>query len=468
MDLGSIELNEIKALSVNVCKIVQGTQDECDFLSRSDAFHQLLSRLLDAARVSRVSDDLERNSEALDFLVNEECVQEVFKLLTLFHIYLLTANCPLSDSDKLYFTSVCLILILEYADVKHPWSKPTLSCAAELLLAKLLQMHNVLNTCELLMVSSPGHKNVFQSMIEVLKPRLRKNHWKQNPASVVCFTAILTELKSPEVGNYLSDILPLLLNLIDDFEAKNKIVGLKCVQHLLSNTTKSELFWYGRADVLYAAVQPSLYSNDPEVMHHALPCMLQLSLVIDFNATPKEVSVQYTKLDDVYGVVLTNMNLESSWSLRREYSQVFSAFIEALGVQVLKHSEKTLNVIEHYIDIPDSQDEATRVNTLRALVKLIEAAWPRIDRNLCRIVQMLLKLIVDTTDANMEAGAKAEVNGDACDLLTLVKEAVALLSLLNHDKTTEILRSVLQIDLLHASAKEIVKDILETIDNSFH
>ena len=452
-----LDCNQIKLLNSKLCQIAQsqewddGENSELGLVGQSN----LMMRVFNSAKVPEISEELERNTDATDFVIDEELILEAFKFLNLFHICLSSAGCPLNAAEKQKFTSICVVLIYEYLRTDHHWSKPSLTCSAQVLLAKILQLHQVDSIGRLLQTSNTGRKTVFQSAGDILRPFLHKDRWKRDPAAVACYVSLLTELKSPAIGDCLAEIFPPMLNLIDDFELKHKLMGITCAQHVVDNTTKSELFWYGRAEVLYSALHHLLYSKEPDLIHLLLPCLLKLCKVIDFNTADKNnASLPTTKLDDVYGVFLSNMDLENCWSLRREYAQMMCHFIEDLGIQVLKHIPKTLSVVENYLEIQDSLEEATRSSALRALIKLAEVAWPRMNQHLCRVMQLLVKLVVDICYCSKPKG-----DSNHGKLLSLIQEVVLVMSLLNKSSVLEILDSVLNSDVINADVKSFVKQL---------
>ena len=73
---------------------------------------------------------------------------------------------------------------------------------------------------------------VLRWAIQDLSPKLGKTIWRNYPAAQFCFSWILHQLSFPDLGPRLSDFLPFSLCFIDDWEVKNKAMGLTCLDHI--------------------------------------------------------------------------------------------------------------------------------------------------------------------------------------------------------------------------------------------
>ena len=57
------------------------------------------------------------------------------------------------------------------------------------------------------------------------------------------YTILNTQVKMPDFSNHLDVVLPPSLNMVDDHELEYKILGVTCLQHIIDNTSSSELNW---------------------------------------------------------------------------------------------------------------------------------------------------------------------------------------------------------------------------------
>ena len=55
------------------------------------------------------------------------------------------------------------------------------------------------------------------------------------------------------------------------------------------------------------------------------------------------------------------------------------AYIELLGVAVVRHLPRLLRTLYHCVEWPDQAGEGTCYNCLRALHEVIRGAWPRLE-----------------------------------------------------------------------------------------
>jgi hypothetical protein len=63
-----------------------------------------------------------------------------------------------------------------------------------------------------------------------------------------------THTQSPHLSDWVQGIIPMTLQLIDDFDNKNKMLGAHIIAHLVATLTPTELRWNGD---LYYEVRPS-------------------------------------------------------------------------------------------------------------------------------------------------------------------------------------------------------------------
>ena len=68
--------------------------------------------------------------------------------------------------------------------------------------------------------------------INDLSPKLAKTRWRNFPAAQFCFSWILHQVTFPNLGPRLPQFLPFTLCFIDDWEIKNKLMGITCLDHI--------------------------------------------------------------------------------------------------------------------------------------------------------------------------------------------------------------------------------------------
>lgn len=457
-----IRLNQLQKITNTIHKLHQNESEElCSIEKKYDcgAFVDFLAYLYKFSKIVELPSNFEGASATQKYSIDEPLAQEVFRLLTIFQMYLANKRSLFNARDIQVFTAVCSLIIVEHSQSTEAWATCALTNTAQILLAKILQMHDI-ETMEQLLSLMIDHKQcVFKTACDVLRPFLSKDRWQSNPASVVTFLSMLKEIKSPTLGECLTDVFPPMLLLIDDFEPANKLLGIQCAHHIVDNTSRSELNFYGRADVLYGALFNLLHNNDANVLCALLPCLFKLSQVIDFNTPPASRQPVYTtRLEEVFTVVLTNMDFEDKLHVRREYAVILEKFIDVLRIQVVKHMQRILSVMERYLEVNDRPGESARLAILSALRKLIEVAWIRIPRYHCKMMHILLKLLIEVTHPSWSN--TDDVNNN---LVSSVKDAIMCLSQLDKEKTSSVLKAVLTIDLFNDDTKAVIENLMLSI-----
>ena len=105
-------------------------------------------------------------------------------------------------------------------------------------------------------------KGIYKDLLEMLKPKLQKNVWKAYPGLKQVFKWCLMHVSHHFLHDYLEQVLPPALIFADDFEVENKILGIQCLRHIIDNVAPTELSWFGRAEVIYAALDHMMYSQE--------------------------------------------------------------------------------------------------------------------------------------------------------------------------------------------------------------
>ncbi|XP_064609799.1 TELO2-interacting protein 2-like [Liolophura sinensis] len=239
---------------------------------------------------------------------------------------------------------------------------------------------------------------LLQLTFNYLRPRVRKEKWKQNPSYMKCFVKCLCYIWLPDLGEYLDSVLPVSLTLVDDHMTQNKVLGLKCLSHIIRNTSRTELQWQCRADVIYEAVKLQLYSKEVVLLELAIPGMLSILEVVEPYYKPVEpLELTPRKYDQIFSMLLFSAEMESLIAVRRTYTQHLGAFIARMSVAAVKHSRRFLRLVTAYLETYDGPEETSRLNTLEMLNTFITQAWPRIPHRVPAIVKTLLRLMYDVS-----------------------------------------------------------------------
>ena len=117
------------------------------------------------------------------------------------------------------------------------------------------------------------HPDCLQWCLSDLRLKLgSQNGWKNYPGAQVCFSWILRQLNN---SIYLPDFLPFVLKFGDDWETKNKIFAIHCLQHILENTSRSDLVKFGYDQVLKSTLFQLLSLRELELCKVIFPVIFK-------------------------------------------------------------------------------------------------------------------------------------------------------------------------------------------------
>uniref|UniRef100_A0A8B9ZEJ6 TELO2 interacting protein 2 n=1 Tax=Anas platyrhynchos TaxID=8839 RepID=A0A8B9ZEJ6_ANAPL len=230
----------------------------------------------------------------------------------------------------------------------------------------------------------------FAAVMGLLKQELTKDTWKRNPATKHVFSWTLPHVTRPWLSHYLESVLPPSLLISDDYREENKILGVRCLHHLVLNVPGADLCQYNRAQVVYHALYNHLYSREAPLLQAVLLCLLDLLPVLERAQHRQQQQPRApSHSDEVLQLLLTHMEAES-----------LPAFVQRLGILVVRHLKRLQRVIVGYLEVCDGPEEEARLGILQTLRCTIEHAWPRCcsggERSLRKLIlNALLRMMWD-------------------------------------------------------------------------
>lgn len=304
-------------------------------------------------------------------------------------------------------------------------------CDADLLICnKSLSNADALKTAE---------NSILNQILKILNPRLTKSTWTSYPGARSVFQWCLFNTLYPNLYDYIEKLLPPSLNFVDDYIMDNKVLGIRCLQHIMDNVSAEELRWYGHAEVVYQALKHQLYTNEANLNQVSYPAMLTvLNIIEKLPSSIDDVSERKSrKHDEIFEIILLNAECENVIVLRQIVTKFLSDFVEVMGILTVNHLEKILMIIENYMPVYEGPEELTRINVLNLMEKVLKITWPRIPQYLEKILRMLLKFVCSL----------ALQNSDRSDTVTLlliekVTTCLKLLKVIGGDKCVELIKSV--------------------------
>ncbi|XP_058576231.1 TELO2-interacting protein 2 isoform X3 [Neofelis nebulosa] len=276
--------------------------------------------------------------------------------------------------------------------LEQPWTSPRSHDVAGGVLALLLQVTECGSVAGFLHGENEDEKGRFILIMELLKPDLNKESWKNNPATKHVFSWTLQQVSRPWLNQHLERILPPSLLISDDYQTENKILGVHCLHHIVLNVA-------------------------------VLSCLLDLFPVLEKGLHWKGGGARpTTHCDEVLQLILTHMEPEHRLLLRRTYARNLPAFVKRLGILTVRHLKRLERVVIGYLEVYDGPEEEARLKTLETLKLLMQYTWPRVSCRRVVLLKALLKLICDVArDPNLTPEpVKSALLEEATDCLILL------------------------------------------------
>lgn len=280
-------------------------------------------------------------------------------------------------------------------------------------------LHQFKNECDV--IYSDGE--ILLWAINDLSPKLAKTRWRNFPAAQFCFSWILHQVTFPNLGPRLPQFLPFTLCFIDDWEIKNKLMGITCLDHIVSEANQTELKWYGRSDLIKDALKKMLFCHEENVISIVIPCWLRLLAKVE----PCSDHAKLNGYDLLTKELLYKLDMETNHDVKRAYFRQLKPLIEALDVGCIRWMSSILRVISTCLEYPDSYGtEEYRVDGLNALEVLLKFGEPRIRFHAKTIFEMLLRLLYETSkNLNNDLNENTTTLHDMCSKCLIFSADVA-------------------------------------------
>ncbi|KAM8990825.1 TELO2-interacting protein 2 isoform 1-T5 [Ara ararauna] len=306
--------------------------------------------------------------------------------------------------------------------VERPWTNGRSRSVARELLESLVQAAGCGSVAEFLRGKSEDEKGRFAAVMGLLKQELTKDTWKRNPATKHVFCWTLPHVTRPWLSHYLEQVLPPALLISDDYREDNKLLGVRCLHHIILNVPAADLCQFNRAQVVYHALYNHLYSREAPLIQAVLLCLLDLLPVLERAQRQQKQLRPTTHCDEVLQLVLTHMEAEHRLALRRVYARALPAFVKSLGILIARHLKRLERVILGYLEVSDGPEEEARLGILETLQCTIEHAWPRMPCRLPVLLKALLKMLWDvhTDQGSTPEPVKAALLQGATECLILL------------------------------------------------
>jgi len=314
-----------------------------------------------------------------------------------------------------------LIICLEHEQACRWTTKQSAECAKSLL-ATLCKANGHV-TLDSLLNASDSKFGLLQHILNEVLPKLTRTTWKLNPVASHVFRRSLLVTRQPLLSDFLPMFLPPTLLFVDDFEAENRLSGLRCLQHIMQHCSKTELRWYGRSEVIYDSLLRALFGCDDVALDVVILCLFEVLDIVEVSPRRATSPRSWCRHDDVFVKYLTNMEMESQVPLRRVYAKHLGFFVSKLGITAVRHMSQLLRVVSDFLQISDGPDEQCRSDVLEALSVILSETWPRVPGHGDDIMKSIVRLLVDIkrhTDL-MSPSARVSLQHRALDCVQLLR-----------------------------------------------
>lgn len=164
----------------------------------------------------------------------------------------------------------------------HPWNNPQLVNECNRLFNQITNAN-----CESKnMIKSP---QFCDKVNKYISKALRRCAWQDHAVVCSLYLWYCHQLKFPLVSEHLDILLPPSLLLVDSYDDELKVQGVKCLQHIMSESGKVELRWHGRAQVIFDALQKLMYTNYQSLVTILHPTIIKIMAVIDGDSSVSKV-----------------------------------------------------------------------------------------------------------------------------------------------------------------------------------
>ncbi|GAB6032075.1 TEL2-interacting protein 2 [Chamberlinius hualienensis] len=311
-----------------------------------------------------------------------------------------------------------IILCSQYAE-SSCWANRSCIKSSEDILMLILTHWKTDNIFHCL-VGNEEDTKILKKLFKVFASSLTSANWKYNPAMMKGFHWCLFQIQHPFCAEILDVALPLSLLFVDDYVVANRICGIRCLHHILNNTPAGDLQRYDRTELIYSALKNIIYHKDPKVINVIYPCILKILSLTKENPLKKDALRQVNKYDFLLNNLLKEMNMEETIALRSALSNQLPLFVDGMGLTIVRHLKKLVDIVLEYLEVYDDPQETTRLGCLDCLKKIITVAQPRIEGYLLRIVKGIIRLLYVVNFTQSPESVKVEIKRQCLECLKLL------------------------------------------------
>ncbi|XP_065061501.1 uncharacterized protein LOC135688534 [Rhopilema esculentum] len=302
------------------------------------------------------------------------------------------------------------VIILAFAHMgKHEWTTPSSRKEAKSLVTVACKLTNSRNTEELLigygttLNSEKGDhfgteliftEGVLSLVLEKVCLQFSKNGWKKDPSlkHVVLFATV--KVKYPNLNSHFRILIPLLLEVAEDYHHENQVLGIGGLHYLLENVNASELNLYNHSELIYQVLFKMLYRAKFATLQVLLPCLK--TLLFKLEPFPSRISLEKnSRWDEIMRKLISNLEYESKRNVKEVLLENIISFAKELQINCIKYLSSITKTTSSVLEIYDGQEGQLRTMGLELIKTFVLNCWPVIHKHVGLILKILLRLIVD-------------------------------------------------------------------------
>lgn len=287
----------------------------------------------------------------------------------------------------------------------QPWSSKQHQYQATLLLRKVVNSFQTLD-----MLLTDDSCKILSLILSHLKPYLEK--FQSHPSSVCSLNWIASNVSHPQLGQFVPQLLPNLLNWLDSWMPYYKIWGCRLAGYIISTCPSSELVWFGRAALLSDALKRLLGHSDAAVVDACHVALLDVTRILHDGTKPDKPG----EADILLKNLITSIELSSDNTKNEIYTVMIVQTSNLLGVGIARW-------IARLSQLATSQLEYTSSDTVTPwLTQLCTVCPTCMSREVITLLPALIKhayriswLDKESEEENIKELTSCLVNVAACN-----------------------------------------------------
>ena len=295
--------------------------------------------------------------------------------------------------------------------------------------------------------------DVLKLCLNEVQQKLGKDSWKNHPGAQCSFAWILRQISSPHVSQYLQEFLPFSLRFLDDWEIKNKLFAIQCLDHIIENVNPSELSKFGYTDVIKSALFHVLNFRELDLTSANFVCLFKfLEKCFGRNKCAEDFA-KFNVWDELTKKMLYSMQIETQKDMKQLQMKHLTTLLRNLDLGTVRWLTTILNLFSQYVTEP--YDEVLVNDTLENLLVIEELCKERVKFHTDVIYELLVRLLYDLS--------KEDTSSTKHKTFQLASKALELAA---KESPEEFRRDFDSFDSLEGCEplKKVVSDILITLN----